>query len=157
MSHPCHPVDTFSSAESCLPFPLKKKNWFKREKCQFVVPLIHALIGWFLYVPWPGIKPTTLAHWVNAPTNWAPGQGPYHSLFKKDLIYFILFILETEKDGRNSGRGTLISCLSCTSWPETEPLTQACALTGNRTGILPLCGTVHNQQSHTGHGNPSLL
>ena len=34
----------------------------KREKHQFAVPLIYTLIGWFLYVPWPGIKPATLAY-----------------------------------------------------------------------------------------------
>ena len=30
---------------------------------RFVVPPIHAFVGWFLYVTWPGIKPTTLAYW----------------------------------------------------------------------------------------------
>ena len=36
-------------------------DW-EREKHRPVVPLIYALIGWFLYVPWLGIKPATLAH-----------------------------------------------------------------------------------------------
>ena len=31
-----------------------------REKHQFVVSLSYAFIGWFLYVPWLGIEPTTL-------------------------------------------------------------------------------------------------
>ena len=42
-----------------------------RQRHQFVVPLIYAFIGWFLYVPWPGIKPATLACQDDAPTNWA--------------------------------------------------------------------------------------
>ena len=33
-----------------------------REKHQFVVPLISAFTGWFLYVAWLGIKPATLVY-----------------------------------------------------------------------------------------------
>ena len=40
-----------------------------REKDQFVVPLIYALIGCFFYVPWLVIKPTTLMYWDDALTN----------------------------------------------------------------------------------------
>ena len=47
-----------------------------REKHWFVVPLIHALIGWFLYVPWLGIKPTTLAYGADALTHWPTQAGP---------------------------------------------------------------------------------
>ena len=32
----------------------------EREKNWFVVLLIYAFIGWFVYVPWPGIKSATL-------------------------------------------------------------------------------------------------
>ena len=40
----------------------------------FVVPLIYAFIGCFLYVPWPGIEPTMLVYQDNAPPE-LPGQG----------------------------------------------------------------------------------
>ena len=37
--------------------------------------LIYAFIGWFWYVPCPGIKPTTVAYPDNALTNWATQLG----------------------------------------------------------------------------------
>ena len=42
----------------------------EEERERFVVPLIYAFIGWYLYVPCPEIKPTTLA---DALTNRATG------------------------------------------------------------------------------------
>ena len=50
-------------------------------------------------------------------------------------------------------RETLIGCLSYASLPGTEPTTQACALTGSRTGDLSLCRKMPNQLSHTGQGH----
>ena len=47
----------------------------ERERDWFVVPFIYAFIGFFLYVPWPGIEPTTLAHWDNTVTHWAACPG----------------------------------------------------------------------------------
>ena len=44
-----------------LSFILERKKG-KREKHRFVVPLIYAFIGWFLYVPWLVIKPATLMY-----------------------------------------------------------------------------------------------
>ena len=41
--------------------------------------------------------------------------------------------------------------LSCPQ-PGTQPVTQACALTGNQTSDLSVCGRMPNQLSHTGHG-----
>ena len=35
----------------------------------------------------------------------------------------------------------------------TEPVTRACALTGDRTSDLWLCGKMLNQLSHTGQGS----
>ena len=32
---------------------------------------IHSFIGWFLCVPWPGIKPATLIYWDDALSDWA--------------------------------------------------------------------------------------
>ena len=46
-----------------------------RKEHQFV-PLIYACISWFLYVPWPGIKPATLLYWDDALTTWATQLGP---------------------------------------------------------------------------------
>ena len=57
-----------------------------REEHQFIVPVINALIGWFLYVPWPGIKLATLAHWDDALTYCTlPGQGYLGVNFTKHL------------------------------------------------------------------------
>ena len=46
-----------------------------REKYRFVVLLFHSFIGCFLYVPWPRIKPATLAYWDDALTNWTTQPG----------------------------------------------------------------------------------
>ena len=46
------------------------------ERHQLVVPLIYAFIGCFLYVPWPGIEPATLAYQDDALTDWATQPGP---------------------------------------------------------------------------------
>ena len=68
----------------------------EREKHQFAVPLIYAFIGWFLYVPWLDVEPTTSAYRVEAINGGATGQvlliilqvhqhvptsGPLHWLF----------------------------------------------------------------------------
>ena len=42
----------------------------EREKHRFVVPLIYASIGWFLYVTWLGIQPPILAYQNNTHTDW---------------------------------------------------------------------------------------
>ena len=47
----------------------------EREKHQFVVPSTDAFIGWFLYVPWLGIKPTPLVYQADILTDWAMGPG----------------------------------------------------------------------------------
>ena len=54
--------------------------WFlKRERKEeretdllFHLLCIH---GWFLCVPWLGVKPTILVYWEDALTNWAPYKG----------------------------------------------------------------------------------
>ena len=59
----------------------------QREKHQFIVLLIDAFIGWFLYVPWPGFEPMTLVHRDNALTNWTTQPGlPF--LFFMPLNYW---------------------------------------------------------------------
>ena len=35
----------------------------------------YVFIGWFLYVPWPGIKPTTLVYLDSALTNFDTRSG----------------------------------------------------------------------------------
>lgn len=47
----------------------------EKEKHRFVVPCIYSFIGWWLYVPWLEIEPSTLAHGDSTLTTWAPGQG----------------------------------------------------------------------------------
>ena len=50
--------------------------WFEREQdISFVVLLSYAFIGWFLYLPWLGINPTTLVYWDSSLTNWATPPG----------------------------------------------------------------------------------
>ena len=88
------------SLSPSLPLPLKlnkqnlkkkdSNNFFKllileREKHQFVVPLICAFIGCFLYVPWPRIEPATLAYWDNTLTNWASLPEPIFMILQKNL------------------------------------------------------------------------
>ena len=46
----------------------KRERERRREKHQFLVSLIYVFIDWFLYVPWPGTKPTTLVYQDNALT-----------------------------------------------------------------------------------------
>ena len=53
----------------------REKVGGEREKHWFVVPLFHAFISWFLFVPWPRVTPSTLAYWEDALTNWVTGQG----------------------------------------------------------------------------------
>ena len=50
--------------------------WFvsERENHQCVVPLIYVFIGWFLFVPWLGIEPTTLVYWDYALTTKLSSQ-----------------------------------------------------------------------------------
>ena len=42
---------------------------------------MYAFIGWFLYVLWLGIGPTTLAYWDDALTNWATRPEPAITFF----------------------------------------------------------------------------
>ena len=87
----------------------------------------------------------------------------YHLLF---LIYFFNFIYLILKRGGGSEREgekhwcereTSISCLSFVPQPWTKSTTQACALTGNRTGDLSGHGTMLNQLSHTVQSPPAIL
>ena len=55
-------------------------NWFYRERGRekhwFVIPLIYAFMGCFLYVPWLGIESTTLLYQDDTLTSWATQPGP---------------------------------------------------------------------------------
>lgn len=53
-------------------------DWFVREREREVgVPLTHGLIGWFLYVSWPGMELTTfaLAYGEDALANSCPARA----------------------------------------------------------------------------------
>ena len=78
-----------------LPEIWKKKNcndWFERqsERPRFVVPLIYAFLGWFLYLLWLGIECATLAYQNNTLTNWATLPGLNHFLKGNFLLIFIV-------------------------------------------------------------------
>ena len=47
----------------------------KEKEISVRVSLIYAFIGWFLHVPWLGIKRTTLGHWDDVLTKWATWPG----------------------------------------------------------------------------------
>ena len=63
----------------------EKETEAETEKHWLVVPLIHASIGWFLYVPWLGIERATLAYRDVTLINWATGQGQYFILLFLNL------------------------------------------------------------------------
>ena len=73
---------------------------FEREEMRggegerFVVPLISAFIGCFLYVPWPGIEPSTLAHRDSAPTSGAPARALARTLVRSrlDVVRCLFFM-----------------------------------------------------------------
>ena len=81
--------------------------------------------------------------------------------FLKDFHVFIIRgrVREGEREGRKHQcqRETSTACLPYAPWQGTEPVTQLCALTRNRTGDLLPCRTVPNQLSHTGQGSPYLF
>ena len=54
---------------------IERETDTETEKHPLVVPFMYAFLGWFLYVPWPGIKPATLAYGVITLTNWATWPG----------------------------------------------------------------------------------
>ena len=74
-------------------------DWFESERERdhsLSVSLTYTFIGWFLYVPWPGIEPATMVYWEDAPTE-LPGQGdPSLSLsllcLSLSFLRFYLFI-----------------------------------------------------------------
>ena len=66
---------------------------------------------------------------------------------------FIYLFLERGKEGRKRGRETSVSCLLHKPQPRNKPITQACALTGNRTRRLLLCSMMPNPPSHTDQGS----
>lgn len=56
----------------------------REKKLGFNVSLIDGFIGWFWYVPWPGIVPETWKYWDD-PSAELPGQELQRIYFK---IYF---------------------------------------------------------------------
>ena len=81
----------------------------------------------------------------------------FYNLFFKKRFYLFIFRgrgkeKEREREKHLYERETLISCLSHTTQLGMEPKTKVCALMGTWTGDLLVCGTMPNQQSHTGQG-----
>ena len=81
--------------------------------------------------------------------------------FKKYFIYLFLERGEgREKEGWEGllcERETWIGCPLYALWPGTKPATHACALTGNWTSYLSLCGMMPKQLSHTSQGFMCIL
>ena len=80
----------------------------RREKHWCVVPLIHVFIGCFLYVLWPGIKPTILSCWDDALTNCAIWPRPQYIDFvswRGNTLW--LALVATERPDRNCSFGAL--------------------------------------------------
>ena len=75
-----------------LGYGIKSVSFFKliwdrqRERERTIDLLFHLFMHSLVssYVPWPGIKPTTLVYQNNALTNWATKPGPV-SLFRRKL------------------------------------------------------------------------
>ena len=57
-------------------------------------------------------------------------------LYPLFFLRFYLFIFRKDVREGEKGRETSIGCFLCTPWSGTEPATQACALTGNRTATF---------------------
>ena len=78
---------------------------------------------------------------------------PFWTLLLKVFIY--LFLERGERREKERERNTDVrekhqSVASCTCHDQIKPPAQACALTGNQTNNLSLCGKTRNQLSHTG-------
>ena len=83
----------------------------------------------------------------------------YSNALQAIFNFLLLFIFRRRgREGKREGekhqyeREMSIGCLSRAFQPGTEPATQACALTGNQTWDLSLCGMTPNQLSHTSQG-----
>ena len=84
-------------------------------------------------------------------------------LVLKKRFYLFIFWRERGKEGERKGekycrkKETSIGCLLYVPWQGTKPATQACTLTGNRTGDLPLCGMMSNQLTHIGQDQDHMF
>ena len=74
----------------------------EKQKLQFVVPLIDTLIGWFLYMAWLGIEPTTLEYWDDALTNWATWPGLDSIVDRYVCCPFIVHIFDPSSPSSSS-------------------------------------------------------
>ena len=80
-------------------------------------------------------------------------------IFPMKLVRFLFIYFQREGKG---GRKILMQERNIdwlplpSTWTGTKHTTKACALTGNRTSNLLLCGTKPNQLSHTGQGPVKL-
>ena len=79
-----------------------RKREGEERNNDFVVPLTDAFVGSFLYVPWPEIKPATLAYWDDALTKWANQPGLVVGLCSHATISSLKSDLELQENGDNS-------------------------------------------------------
>ena len=88
------------------------------------------------------------------------GRQKIGFIFKNILFIYLLIYLSSppKGEGRKRGRETsMCGCLSHTPLLRTWPATQACALTGNRTGDPLVHRLVLNPLSHTSQGRRLVL
>ena len=78
----------------------------RRERGQhlLVIPLIYAFTDWFLYVPWPAIKPMTLANGDDALTNWATWPRRTRSYYTRDAMLAKIWFPMKRFSDKNANR-----------------------------------------------------
>ena len=94
-------------------FGFLKIYFRKKEEQRNICLLFHLRVCSLvdsLYVPWPGIEPSTLAHPDDAPASWAPGQKL--AFLSPSLCPHLLFICCLRKGD--------VALLSCTAIVNTS-------------------------------------
>ena len=82
----------------------------------------------------------------------------YHESVFQSFFKFNLILFSERREGKEKGRETSV-CVFSPAHPilGTWPITQACALPGNRTGYPLVCRAALNPRSHTSLGNISVI
>ena len=102
-----------------------------------------------------GVSKSEMDSWGRSSS---PGRNPNYVCLR---FYFFLFRergTEEEREGETSMCERNVDRLPLARpQPETWPTTQACALTGNRTGDLSVCKPVLDPLSHPSQGSPNYF
>ena len=77
-------TSAFPSSDCFLLIDFRERK--RRGRHQFVVPLVYAFIGFFLYVPWLGIEPATLTYLDSTLTSWEMWPGPSVAVMSSLLV-----------------------------------------------------------------------